>query len=110
MSISGSSSSDTYEKHASTVDASKVGVATGSMHVGDHSHVSLFVESVSGSHDKHVITLQASPDGKRWFDTEYSIQGSGFISCAVIVANEVRVCVTTGEGAESKVEIDIISR
>ncbi len=110
MAISGVSGLDTYEVHATTIDASKEGYATDPVSIGDHSQVSLFVSSVSGSHAKHVVMLQISPDGKRWFDTEHSITGTGYISVSTILASEVRAIIAIGESTTSKADIDIISR
>lgn len=91
------------------IDAN-TGSVTASVSVGDGSLIGLYVSAASGAHSTHVVTLQISPDGTKWFDTTHTITGAGQIHNITCVADEVRASVTTSEGAASTIDIDIIAR
>jgi hypothetical protein len=68
----------------------------------------VYVVSNSGNHTNHIITLQVSPDGVNWFDTEHTITGAGNIHEELCISEELRCKVTTIEGSASTVDITII--
>lgn len=67
-----------------------------------------YVVAKSGAHTKHVAMLQISPDGVNWFDTTHTVTGVGNLHDVVCAAEEVRIKITTLEGATSTVDITII--
>jgi len=72
--------------------------------------VALFVMGIEGSHLKHVVTIQISPDNKHWFDSKKIIQGSGFVDYSKYPGRYIRAKVTKPEGATSVIDITFYSR
>lgn len=106
----GGGGTDDYSLNETGVDANSTSSVTGAMVIGDTGHVGLFVTDTSGTHGTHVVTLQISPDGVKWFDTTHTLTGVGNLHDQVCTASEVRAKVTTAEGASSVIEIDLFSR
>ena len=71
-------------------------------------YVGMYVCGDSGSHSSHVVTLQVSPNGTDWFDTNDTVTGTGFVKQDLIVATEIRAKVTTAEGATSTCKVYLI--
>lgn len=100
---------DTYELTKTDIDAN-TNYTTESLDITDGTYVGLYVSSKSGSSSTHVVTLQISPDGVKWFDTDHTIKGTGNVHDVICIAQYVRAKVTTREGSASTIDIDIISK
>ena len=83
-----------------TINTNDLGALSGEVSVIDSSAIGIFIDESSGSHNNHVITLQASPDGTLWQDTDTTITGLGYRHVP-ICANKVRLKVSADEGSES---------
>lgn len=101
---------DTYSDTFTGIDANSEGAVTGSITLGLFGRVGLFVTGTSGTHSTHVVTLQLSPDGVKWFDTDHVFTGVGNDHDAVCTGQEIRAKVTTAEGSASIIEIDLVSK
>ena len=70
--------------------------------------IGFYVIANTGTNSNHIATLQISPDGTNWFDTDHTITGIGNLHEVVCATEEVRVKITTLEGSSSTVDIIII--
>lgn len=101
---------DTYESTFSSVDANSESLVTDSILIGDLGLVGIFVSAISGSHANHIVTLQISPGGSKWFDTDHIVTGIDSNHQAICIGDKVRAKIVTAEGSPSVIEIDIVSR
>ena len=106
----GGGGTDTYSLSETGINANSTSSVTAAMTIGDTGHVGLFIAGSGGSHSTHVVTLQISPDGIKWFDTVHTITGTGNLHDEICTALEVRAQVTTAEGSSSTILIDMFSR
>jgi len=72
--------------------------------------VGVYVNPLSGTHDNHKLMLQVSGNGVDFYDTSASLTGCGAMPDQWFSANYVRLKITTPEGSESKVTINIIAK
>ncbi len=89
------------------VDANTSATTT-PLSIGDAKLIGFYVVADTGTNGTHVAMLQISPDGTNWFDTDHTITGIGNLHEIVCATEEVRVKITTVEGAASTVDIIII--
>ena len=106
----GGGGNDEHSLNETGVDANSTSSVTAAMPIGDSNHVSLFITGTTGTHGTHVVTMQISPDGVKWFSTAHVVTGLGSLHDEICTALEVRAKITTAEGAASTIEIDMFSR
>ena len=70
--------------------------------------VSLYVFEKTGTHKKHEVILQVSPDGTNWLDVSRPIRGKGFATYN-ISATKIRACVLKVEGATSTIDFHLVA-
>lgn len=70
--------------------------------------VAFYIVASTGTHTNHIATLQISPDGTNWFDTEHTITGTGNLHNISCATDELRVKITTTEDSTSTVDIIVI--
>ena len=71
--------------------------------------VSLYVFGKTGTHAKHEVVLQVSPDGTNWTDHHEAIRGKGVVTTTVSAA-EVRACVLNSEGEVSTIDYHLMAK
>lgn len=71
--------------------------------------VSLYVFGKTGTHTKHEVIIQVSPDGTNWMDHHTIVRGENFIT-AVLSAAEIRACVLNKEDATSTIDFHLVAR
>lgn len=76
--------------------------------MGDAKLLGFYVVANSGTHASHRAMLQISPDGVNWFDTTHVVTGVGNLHDIGCATEEVRIKISTLEGAASTVDITII--
>lgn len=76
--------------------------------MGDAKNASFYVVANTGTNAAHIATMQVSPDGANWFDTDHTVEGIGNEHDMTCIAESVRVKITTIEGATSTVDITVI--
>jgi len=72
--------------------------------------VGFYINPESGTHNNHILMLQVSSNGVDFYDTSASLTGCGAMPDQWFSANYVRLKITTPEGSESKVTINIIAK
>ncbi|MBL4940969.1 MAG: hypothetical protein JKY81_04825 [Colwellia sp.] len=103
----GGSDTDFIEAIALDANASST---TGEVVVGDGNLIAMYVAANTGGNTTHVVTLQISPDGSTWFDTNHQITGVGDIHDITCVAANARCSVTTVEGSTSTIDVFILTK
>lgn len=71
--------------------------------------IGVYVNPLSGTHNNHIFELQVSGNGIDFYDTPSSLTGCGAMHES-FSANFIRLNLTTPEGSESKVTINIIAK
>jgi hypothetical protein len=89
------------------VDANAASTTT-ALVMDNASIAGFYIVAATGAHTTHVATLQTSPDGTNWFDTAHTITGVGELHSVTCVADQIRVKITTAQGAASTVDITVI--
>lgn len=90
------------------VDANTTASLT-SIAMGDATKVGIFVSGKTGSHTRHVITLQLSPDnGTTWVSTVHTITGEGFQDDLTVIGTNIRARVSTPEGGTSTIDVALV--
>lgn len=107
--VNSSSRGDLNERKHESLNTNEVGAVTSELFIADNRAVGLYVRGTSGAHDNHVITLQYSVTGNKWFNSGGEVSGIGFVERET-VARYVRGKVTTAEGAPSTCSIHIVSK
>ena len=70
--------------------------------------ISLYVFEKTGTHAKHEVILQVSPNGTDWVDHHESIRGRGILT-ATVAATHIRACVLDSEGALSTIDFHLVA-
>ncbi len=70
--------------------------------------VSLYVFEKTGTHKKHEVILQVSPDGTNWIDVPRVVRGKGVLTVTVS-ATKIRACVLKSEGATSTIDFHLVA-
>ena len=109
MPISGAAISR-FEKTETGLNANSLGAVTTAIELDEDEHLGIFILDNSGTHATHVITIQASPDNTNWFDTSYTLTGTGFLNNTTIITRYIRAKVTTAEGAASVINVCVVGK
>lgn len=108
MGIYGGGSS--YDQSSDLAIDANASTITSAIEIGDTSMIGVYVQSASGTHGTHVLTIQLSPDGNNWFDSTHTITGLGNLHEITCVALNARCKITTVEGATSTIDVFLITR
>lgn len=84
--------------------------ATDAVEVGLFGKVGIYVCNKTGEEFTGAVTLQASPNGNEWFDTEHKVIGDSHLDNITCIADYVRAKVTTKNVKASVIAISIITR
>jgi len=98
----------TADKQVDTGVNANTNSTTTPLTMGEAKLTAFYIVANTGTNSTHVATLQISPDGINWFDTDHVITGIGNLHEIVCATEEVRVKITTLEGSSSTVDIIII--
>ena len=105
----GGTKSDSKQEADLNVDANSTSSTTTPVVMGSARKVGLYVSaSGDGLHTNHIITLQASGDGAKYFNTTHTITGVGALFDIDCICTHVRAKVTTVQGAASTVDISVV--
>ena len=83
-----------------TINTNELNALSSEVDVVGNGSIGIFIDADSGSHNNHIITLQASPDGDLWQDTDTTVTGLGYRQVP-ICANKIRLKVSVAEGSDS---------
>lgn len=71
--------------------------------------VTLYVFGKTGTHTKHEVIIQVSPDGTNWMDHHMIVRGEGLVTTTVSAA-EIRACVLNKEDATSTIDFHLVAK
>ena len=91
------------------VDANASSVSS-SVEIGAVGKLGVYVVANTGNSSSHVVTVQISPNGTDWFDTEHTITGVGNLHELTCTATLARCAITTTQGEASTIDIYMVSK
>jgi hypothetical protein len=90
------------------VNANALPSTTTPIKMGSARKVGVYISADSGPHTNHIMTLQASGDGSKYFNTPHTITGTGALFDIDCICTHVRVKVTTAQGVASTVDVSVV--
>lgn len=91
------------------LDSNNIDTVTNSLDIRGNQYISFDIKASgdSQSNSNHIITLQCSLDGSTWYNTNTTITGTGLVSNIQMTCQYVRLKITTIEGSDSTIDINI---
>ena len=92
-----------------TLNTNSALAVAGASTITNETVVGLYVFEKTGTHKKHEVVLQISPDGTNWLDHPSGpIRGKGFKTYSVS-ATKIRACTLVTEGATSTIDFHLVA-
>lgn len=92
---------------ATGLDANDTATVSDALDISENNFVAYSVQTASGTHASHIVTLQCSLDGTTWHDSTSTLTRTGFVDNVRTTTRFVRLKISTAEGEASTIDIII---